>query len=343
MHPVSELVLRNLSRLSVDDALLLVNPPADGLAAALAAHVPALRCSTRHHGVARSLQPAAGATFAVRFEAWPGDAHRGPVVLLAPREKELLAMQADALRPCMEDHPLWIAGEKRAGIRSAVRRLEPLFERIELRDTARHGALFEARCPRAGAFDPGRHRREWALPPAFGSLPIVSWPGVFAHGDLDQGSQLLLEALAGMELRGRVLDFACGAGVIGTVLKHAQPALDLELCDHDALALQATAETLAVNGLEARVTASDGLGEVTGRFDWIVSNPPFHLGVRTDLSITERFIRDAHQRLVPGGRLVLVANRHLPYRRCLDDAFGTHRVVAGDDRFVVLAAARTGP
>ena len=340
MQPVSELVLRNLSRLAGTHELLLVNPPGDGLAAALAPHLERVRCSTRHRGIALGLERAGSSKVDVRFEAVPSADHDGPVLLLAPREKDLFAMQADALRAACNGHSLWIAGEKRAGIRSAVRRLDALFERIELRDTARHGALFEVRTPRPGTFDRSAYRGEWTLAPDVAPLRIVSWPGVFAHGALDAGTRLLLAALHDFELQGRVLDFACGAGVIGAVLKHRHPALQIELCDHDALAIEASEETLRINGLDAGVTASDGLDEVAGPFDWIVSNPPFHQGVRADVSVAERFIHEAQGRLRPGGRLVLVANRHLPYRRWLDQAFGAHEEVAVDSRFMVLAACR---
>lgn len=342
MLPVSELILRNQARFGGDHELLLLNPSTDGLAAALAPHARRLVCSTRHRGTARALEASRSGSVTVRFEALPGTEHGGPAVLIAPREKDLLQLQADALRPLLGKHPLWIAGEKRAGIRSAVQRLKGLYQAVELKDTARHGALFEACGPRPGPFDRAPYETRWTLPLEGRTLTVVSWPGVFAHGALDDGTALLLETLDTLELRGRVLDFACGSGVIGAALAERWPSLQLELCDHDALALEATAATLFANGLQGRVTASDGLEEVSGAFDWIVSNPPFHQGMRTDTTVAERFISEAPGRLNPGGRLLLVANRHLPYRRWLDRAFGRHQELAADGRFVVLAA-RNGP
>ena len=340
MQPVSELVVRNLPRIAGDHELLLLNAPADGLAAALAPHVRQLVCSTRRRGTARALEASRSDSVTVRFEALPRAPQSGPAVLLAPREKDLFEFQADALRPLLGGHPLWIVGEKRAGVRSAVQRLKGLYQAVELKDTARHGALFEARSPSPEAFDRGRYAIRWPLTRDGRTLTVASWPGVFAHGGLDEGTALLLDALDTLEPAGRVLDFACGAGVVGAALAQRHSSIQLELCDHDALALDAAAATLSANGIEANIIASDGLDEVPGPFDWIVSNPPFHQGVRTDFTVAERFIAQAPNRLKPDGRLVLVANRHLPYRRWLDRAFGGHEEIAANARFVVLSAHR---
>jgi 16S rRNA (guanine1207-N2)-methyltransferase len=83
-----------------------------------------------------------------------------------------------------------------------------------------------------------------------------------------------------------------------------------------------------------------GLG---GRFDFIVSNPPFHTPAREERpDIGRRFIATAAQALRPGGRLLVVANRHLPYEQVLDAQFGTVRVLAERDGFKALLATRGG-
>ena len=49
-------------------------------------------------------------------------------------------------------------------------------------------------------------------------------------------------------------------------------------------------------------------------YDVIVTNPPFHTANGADNpGLGRRFIAAAAQALNPGGRLCLVANRHLPY------------------------------
>ncbi|CAM5224491.1 methyltransferase [Alishewanella longhuensis] len=58
---------------------------------------------------------------------------------------------------------------------------------------------------------------------------------------------------------GRVLDFACGAGIIGAFLKQQAPAIELYCSDISMLAVEATNATLAANNLSGNVIAADGL------------------------------------------------------------------------------------
>ena len=77
------------------------------------------------------------------------------------------------------------------------------------------------------------------------------------------------------------------------------------------------------------------------RYDFIVSNPPFHTQSRADRpDIGQRFITVAAAALKPGGRLWLVANRHLPYEQTLNDQFGEVRVAGERDGFKVIHARK---
>jgi 16S rRNA (guanine1207-N2)-methyltransferase len=76
------------------------------------------------------------------------------------------------------------------------------------------------------------------------------------------------------------------------------------------------------------------------RFDVVVTNPPFHQGKATDLTVPLQFIADAHAHLRVGGRLYLVANRTLPYEQAIAERFGTVRTLHDGRRFKVLSAIR---
>ena len=76
-----------------------------------------------------------------------------------------------------------------------------------------------------------------------------------------------------------------------------------------------------------------------GRYDFIVSNPPFHAQDRVDRpELGRAFIRAAAQALRPRGRLLLVANRHLPYEAELSAAFADVRVLAQAGGFKAFEA-----
>ena len=112
----------------------------------------------------------------------------------------------------------------------------------------------------------------------------------------------------------------------------------LTLCDVHAAAIEASKATLAINGFEGEVFPSNVFSDVTGRFDLILSNPPFHEGRETSLDAAQTLIRGAVKHLNTGGELRIVANAFLPYPQVLDETFGSHEVLAQNGRFKVYRA-----
>src|SRR5690606_18381496 len=106
---------------------------------------------------------------------------------------------------------------------------------------------------------------------------LRSLPGAFAHGRLDKGTALLLEFLQSsaavkLKIKGKVMDFGCGVGVIGLLLKQQNPQIVLDMLDTSASALESALASAALIRCEAQVVAADGLDAIKGRFDWIISN-----------------------------------------------------------------------
>ncbi|MCS3808354.1 class I SAM-dependent methyltransferase [Xanthomonas sp. 4461] len=172
---------------------------------------------------------------------------------------------------------------------------------------------------------------------------FVSRPGVFAWDRIDPASALLVEHLPAT-LAGHGADLGAGFGYLSAELLARCPkvtALDLYEAEARALALarrnlQDIAHPAQVQYLWHDVTAG-----LAAQYDFIVSNPPFHTPSRADRpDIGQRFIAVAAQALRPGGQLLLVANRHLPYEQVLNESFGQVRVAAERDGFKLIAAVR---
>ena len=110
------------------------------------------------------------------------------------------------------------------------------------------------------------------------------------------------------------------------------------MLDVNALALFCAARTLHANDQVATLIAANGLHGVNDKFQHIVTNPPFHTEVKTDYSITRRFITDAKRVLTTRGSMYMVANRFLPYPGLLSDTFGQVRTLAQTSQFSVYLA-----
>jgi len=135
-----------------------------------------------------------------------------------------------------------------------------------------------------------------------------------------------------VESGARVLDVGSGSGVIGTWLRAG--GIEIASCDVDALAIDATTMTAGF------AFASDVYSNVFDEFDVIVTNPPFHSGVRTTSAVAIRMIEEAPAHLAPGGEMWLVANRFLDYRTPLKEAFAHVETAFEDNKFRVYRARR---
>jgi 16S rRNA (guanine1207-N2)-methyltransferase len=339
MERSSEIIVRNEGTLPLA-SLTLINPPRDSLARQLEQSGRPARIFTHNHGDFCWHSATAEIT---RFGLLPApDELTSAVILTLPREKDLLTMMLHALSSGLPaDARLWLVGENKAGIKSARRYLERFFGQVHKLDSARHCVLFEAGRPRADSiFELESYKDHWQAKFADHTLDAVSLPGVFAHGRLDQGSRMLLDALEPLRPTGRILDFACGSGVIGCSLLAATGGAELTLLDVSALAMESSRLTLELNALQAHLLPSDGLAQADGRFDWIISNPPFHRGVHSDLDIAANFFATAGTFLTENGKIVIVCNRHLPYAEWLQTHFSQVNRLCADEQFNVIMAAR---
>lgn len=173
------------------------------------------------------------------------------------------------------------------------------------------------------------------------SLQIASRPGVFSRHGLDAGTQLLLESLV-VRTRDRVLDVGCGYGVIGAAAALRATGGAVTLVDADLLAVRCARETLRRNGLSGpEVLLGDGLAAVAGRrFTLIVSNPPFHAGHEQTQEVAQALVEAAHDAVEIRGRLVIVANRFLPYHRSMEQRFGAVNVLAQTPQYRVMESIK---
>lgn len=274
-----------------------------------------------------------------RFGVTPPEGAFRAAVLFLPKSRELTGYLLAALAARLPGGDLFLVGEKRAGVESAAKQLRAFGPPRKL-DSARHCQLWQVRIEQAPA-EPNLEAlaRRYELTLADGPLQVVSLPGVFAHGRLDRGTALLLEHLDGLPT-GHLLDFGCGAGVLGALLKRRYPQSRVSLLDVDAFALASSHLTLTTNGLDAEVLAGDGIAAAPKGLTAILSNPPFHEGVHTDYQASEDLLRQAAGHLVTSGELRLVANSFLRYPPLIEEYLGPCQTLAERDGFRIYRASR---
>jgi len=173
-------------------------------------------------------------------------------------------------------------------------------------------------------------------------LTLASGPNVFSRERLDHGTRMLLEHLPRKEEPCAVLDLGCGNGVLALAAARRNPAAWVKGLDESHQAIASARQNASALGWgETRATfavAADLSDEQSARYDLIVSNPPFHQGVVVGDQLAWGMLHQARRLLKPGGRLLVVGNRHLGYHVKLQRLYDTVRVVASDRRFVVLEA-----
>ncbi|MEJ5864393.1 class I SAM-dependent methyltransferase [Pseudomonas farsensis] len=331
MDPRSEVLLRQAELFQ--GSLLIAGAPADGLLAEL----PQAQAWTWHAGDQAQL-----------LGRFPGRCHHGvdapqvpfdSAVLFLPKSRELAAYLLNALASRLAGRELYLVGEKRGGIEGAAKQLQAFGKPRKL-DSARHCQLWQVtvdNAPVAQPLESLAERFELALPD--GPLHVVSLPGVFSHGRLDKGTALLLDHLQNLP-SGHVLDFGCGAGVLGATVKRRYPQSQVTLLDVDAFAVVASRLTLAANGLEGEVISGDGIDAAPQDLSVILSNPPFHTGVHTHYQAVEDLLAKSGKILRKGGEMRLVANSFLRYKPLIEAALGNCETRAEAQGFKIYRAIR---
>jgi len=244
---------------------------------------------------------------------------------------------AEAMERTRSGGLIVVAGSKDDGIASLRRRLGGLVS-VEGALPKYHGLVFWFARPETEA---AASRLRDANPALLVENRFRTAPGMFSHDRIDAGSRLLAENFPA-DLSGAVADFCAGWGFLAAEVAARFPAVSaLDLYEADFEALEAARSNLAAAPREKKFFWHDLLAEpVERRYDAVVMNPPFHKGRAAEPDIGAGMIRAAAAALRPGGRLVMVANRQLPYEAVLGAVFSKWSEIARDGAFKVFSARR---
>lgn len=167
---------------------------------------------------------------------------------------------------------------------------------------------------------------------------FFTFPGVFSQNGIDTASATLVANLPDA-LGKHVVDLGAGWGFLShhALQRPTVERVDLVEAFHPSL----TAAQKNITDPRAVFHWADVMTwKPEAPVDTVIMNPPFHTGRAADPDLGRDFIRKAAQILKPKGRLLLVANRHLPYETTMTQEFLSVQEVGGTAGFKVIFAER---
>lgn len=227
----------------------------------------------------------------------------------------------------MSDGLVLVNGAKNEGIESllkAVKKITP----VQVLSKA-HGKIFW--------FEATAMPSEWLAGGGMAANKnnFLTAPGMFSSEKVDVGSTLLAPYLEG--LKGRVADLGAGWGWLSAQAL-GPDVLEMVLFEAEHKAVEAA----KLNLLDPRVRFewTDVLTLAKQLpFDVVISNPPFHQTRTAEPSLGVGFIQAAAKLLKPKGRLLMVANRQLPYERALEETFRKVEMLRQTNGFKLFEAS----
>ncbi len=339
----SQVLLRN-SELIIANNPLLINLPEDGFIDAYLKLQPCAKISCHNNNfldyqaIRKKHKNKVSTIFTSVYQT---NTCHDLVIIAFPKSKAELNYTLAMITPCVnKTTKILLIGEKKGGIQSSPKLTKQLLSSCQKVDAARHCLLF------AGHFNQEALSKNFDIQAWFEKyqvniedieLTIASLPGVFSQKKLDVGTALLLKNLPS-KMTGKVLDFGCGAGVISCFIAKKFPQAELSLLDVSALALTSAQETLKLNGVSGHTFPSNSLSEVTESYQHVVSNPPFHQGIKTSYLASEAFLTNINSRLIKPGKVTIVANSFLSYMPIMQKHIGETTIITKDHGFTIYQA-----
>lgn len=287
------------------------------------------------------LRPLYRALEAARADVAPeitGEDYDVTLILCGKHKGENEDRIAEALKRTREGGLIVVAGGKEDGIQSLKKRIAK-FEWDGDHLPKYHGVAFWFTRPE----DVTDAAQKLAKVPVRVDGLFEASPGMFSHDRIDAGSELLASRLPN-DFHGHAADFGAGWGYLAAKLAEASPGtkgIDLFEADHEAL--EAARVNMMANAprMPARFYWFDLTSEEPrDKYDLIVMNPPFHEGHAAEPSLGVAIIKTALKALKQGGKLMMVANRGLPYEQVLAENSKEYGETCRNARFKVLWAKR---
>ena len=165
---------------------------------------------------------------------------------------------------------------------------------------------------------------------------------VFSKDKIDEGTKVLLSTIIknNIPLNGDVLDFGCGLGVIGIVLKTFYNNINVDMLDVNSVAVELSKQNCKLNNVsQNNVFESDLYNNVDKKYNQIVTNPPIKVGKQILFGV----ISGSADHLVKGGTITLVIRKshgEESMKKHMETVFGNATILKRDKGYYILQSIK---
>lgn len=170
------------------------------------------------------------------------------------------------------------------------------------------------------------------------TLDLDTSSEIFSPAAADKGTLAMLSQVE-LSPGDKVLDLGCGCGIVGIYAAKLLGEDRVVMTDISPAAVDFAKENAVKNGVGGLSVFLGSCYENVKDSDFtlILSNPPYH----TDFSVAKEFIEEGFNRLVVGGKIVMVTKRLEWYKNKLSSVFGGVRAAEIDGYYVFTAEKRS--
>ncbi len=145
--------------------------------------------------------------------------------------------------------------------------------------------------------------------------------GVFSKKKLDEATKSLLEALPMEKIKGNILDFGCGWGPIGIIIKK-NCNVNVDMIDVNLRSINLSIKNAELNNVEVNVFESDIYTNIKNKYNYIITNPPIRVGKK----ILYEILFKAKEYLIDNGELWLVISKNQGAKSLVKDLNQEYKV-----------------
>ncbi len=284
-------------------------------------------------------------------KTWPDKNNYTTVIIRLPKSHEAFDMILHAVSTVInDDGNIIVYGLNDEGIKGAQSKMRDFFGNNDVRGFKKRVRIISSQVSREQPKKTKTCLKDFTQtasllykPPHIDtplSLPTTFYPGMFASGQLDNGTKFLLDSiLLSIQKNSYILDYGCGSGIIARIINDLYPDTKIDLLDRDIISLKAAKINFPQNNNMFNTDSLAGCKE--NKYNLIISNPPIHTEKEEHYRTLHQLIATTPQYLKGDGKLILVAQNRIDLEEQFINAQMSSHILAENSQFKVWSGKIT--